>query len=138
MSFSLRTLWVERLKKAQTESSWQAQTEARVLRFLLARYQGGAAATPLAPFPLQEGESPRGRTHLPLTGRQIGEILQHIAKINAKRPRFLFSLFGWDATAYWDAIAYQDVKRRRSEQAARRFEEERRERFKKRRGRGYW
>lgn len=93
MILSLRARWLERLGAAQSDSSWQSQVEARVLRFLLARYQGEETIAPLAPFPLQEGESPSGRAHLPLTARQIGERLKHIAKINAERPRYFFAFF---------------------------------------------
>ncbi|BCM91300.1 hypothetical protein IAD21_03166 [Abditibacteriota bacterium] len=123
MSLLLRERWLKQLEAAQTDPSWQGQVEARVLRFLLARYEGKGEDALLAPFPLYEGQSPYGRTHLPLTGRQIGERLRHIAKIDAERPH--------ESSSFWDAIAYRDVERHKREEA-------RRERFRTRKERGYW
>lgn len=125
MSLSLRTRWLERLEKVQNDSSWQAQAEARVLRFVLARYQGEGSIAPLSPFPLQEGQSPYGRTHLPLSQRQMAERLKHIAKIDVQRPQESASFLDWDA------IAYRDFKRHQ-------YQENRRERFRTRHERGYW
>lgn len=79
MSFSLRTGWIERLQAAQNNFSWQAQIEARVLRFLLSRYKVTGGEAPLVDFPLQEGDEPYGRAHSPLSQRQLRGRLNHIA-----------------------------------------------------------
>ncbi|RYX82530.1 hypothetical protein EON83_19060 [bacterium] len=125
MSHTLQVRWQKQLETAQSDPSWQAQIEVRVLRFLLARYEGKGEEMPLAPFPFYRGQSPYGRAHLPLSQQQMGERLRHIAEVERQRvaetPRF----FDWDRISYQDVLAHQ-----RSEA--------RRERFRNRRNRGYW
>lgn len=85
MSVSLQVRWVKQLDAARLDPSWKARIEAKVLRFLLARYNGEEEATQLAPFPFYENQSVQGRTRLLLSPRDQHSRLKHIASIGEER-----------------------------------------------------
>ncbi len=120
MSLSLHDQWIQRLAVAQAASSWQSRIEARVLRFLLARYAGSDEATPLTKISVYEGELPYGRAHVPLSARQLKGRLTHIAHIADERPVETLSTF----EVAWEKRNYEAAKRRR--------------RYNMRHERGYW
>ena len=117
MNLPLRNRWLERLDAAQTNSSWGARIETRVLRFLLARYAGSSQEAPLSDFPLYEGEQAPGRARALLSERESKKHLIRIEQNNLEREE-IFEPIGKESV---DWIVWTDLRNRRRREAFQHF-----------------
>lgn len=117
MNLPLRVRWQKQLDAAQTSSSWGARVEARVLRFLLARYAGSSEEAPLPKFPLYEGEAAPGRARMLLSPRDQNKRLSHIEQGNLER----IETPDWVSNESLEHTAWQEVRERRRQEAVRQF-----------------
>lgn len=90
---NLRDGWARRLEAAQravaapdADFGWRAELEARVLRFLLARYGAAPQAPPLGPLAVFEGTALYGRSRALLSQAQQRARLHHIAQVRLECP----------------------------------------------------
>lgn len=93
MKMNLRDGWATRLEAAQSavaasdaDFSWRAQLEARVMRFLLARYSAAPQAPPLGPLAVFEGAALYGQSRALLSQAQQRARLHHIAQVRLECP----------------------------------------------------
>jgi len=108
----LRGNWQRRLDAAQLDPAWSAQIEARVLRFLLSRYEGASQESPVPIQPFYRGEEPHGRAKVPLSPRAQRGRLEDVARgnIEAHAAPVINSFSDWLV----DEAAYRDARRRQS------------------------
>lgn len=109
MNSSLRSGWMKRLQAAQTEPTWNAPMEVRVLRFFLSRYGGWVESEPLPPFLVVEGKEPFGCARKRLSSEQKRVRLERIAQ--AKREAPPRPLSSWEILT--QEREYQAMLRRR-------------------------
>ncbi|MBW3637578.1 MAG: hypothetical protein KY445_14110 [Armatimonadetes bacterium] len=123
--------WQRRLELAQSNPSWRAQLEARVLRFLLRRYVEVSEMTPVPDRPLWRGPLPHGRAKMVLSPEQQRQRLQHLAAEGSEAQAEPITVSGRKI----EEAAWSELERRRKQQEQCRNRQERR---RKRRERGYW
>lgn len=123
--------WQRRLDLAQRSSSWRAQLEARVLRFLLRRYGEPSAMTPVPDRPLWRGPLPHGRAKMVLPPEQQRQRLQHLAVVGSEAQVEPITASGRKI----EEAAWREMERRRKQQERHCKQQERR---RKKQERGYW
>ena len=117
MNLPLRTRWLEKLDAAQTNASWGARVETRVLRFLLSRYAASSEEAPLSDFPLYEGEQAPGRKRSLLSERESHKHLIRIEQNNLEREE-IFEPIGRESV---NLAAWSDLRERRRQEAFQQF-----------------
>ncbi|BCM91301.1 hypothetical protein IAD21_03167 [Abditibacteriota bacterium] len=119
MSLSLRERWLKQLEAAQDNSSWRAQIDVRILRFLLARYGGASEAAQLADFPLYEGEMVHGRAKALLSPREQEARLNHIARTNLERRQDAYDYLV--SNDFFERGAWHAMRQRQKREAFEQF-----------------